>query len=106
MNTAGELKNVTRNVNPSHRGSFCEEHPALRATAKQTDCQWVKLFATDVTDPYSAALKYPVSTMRTHTRIDKLGRRTLFVGSQTELRAIQALFEEDSDAKESDVSPD
>jgi len=49
------------NVNPSHRGYFCEELTALRAAAEQTDCQWVKLFATDVTDPYSAALKDPCS---------------------------------------------
>ena len=94
------------NVNPSHRGYFCEELTALRAAAEQTDCQWVKLFATDVTDPYSAALKDPESTMGTHTRIDKLGRRTLFVGSQAELRAIQDLLNDDSEAEESDLAPD
>jgi len=44
--------------------------------------------------------------MGTHTRIDKLGRRTLFVGSQTELRAIQDLLNDDSDAEESDLAPD
>jgi len=47
------------NVNPSHRGFFWEDLTALRAAAEQTDCQWVKLFATDETDPYSAALKDP-----------------------------------------------
>jgi len=94
------------NVNSSHRGYFCEELTALRASAEQTDCQWVKLFATDVADPYSAALKDPESTMGTHTRIDKLGRRTLFVGSQTGLRAIQDLLNDESDAKESDLAPD
>jgi len=104
--TAGGLKKMMGNVNPSHRGYFCEELTALRAAAEQTDCQWVKLFATDVTDPYSAALKDPESTMGTHTRIDKLGRRTLFVGSQAELRAIQDLLNDDSEAEESDLAPD
>jgi len=94
------------NVNPSHRGYFCEELTALRAAAVQTDCQWVKLFATDVTDPYSGALKDPESTMGTHTRIDNLGRRTLLVGSQTVLRAIQDLLNDDSDAEESDLAPE
>jgi len=94
------------NVNPSHRGYFCEELMALRAAAEQTDCQWVKPFATDVTDPDSAALKDPESTMGTHTRIDKLGRRTLFVGSQTELQAIQDLLNDDSEAEESELAPD
>jgi len=93
-------------VNPSHRGYFCEELTALRAAAVQTDCQSVKLFATNVTDPYSAALKDPKSAMGTHTRIDKLGRRNLFVGSQTGLRAIQDLLNDDSDAEESDLAPD
>jgi len=104
--TAGGLKKMISNVNTSHREYFCEELTALRAAAVQTDCQWVKLFATDVTDPYSAALKDPESTMGTHTRIDKLGRRTLFVGSQTGLRAIQDLVNDDSDAEESDLAPD
>jgi len=90
------------NVNPSHCGYFCEELTALRTAAVQTDCQWVKLLATDVTDPYSAALKNPKSTMSTPTRIDKLGRHTLFVGSQTGLRATQDLLNDDSDAEESD----
>jgi len=57
--TAGGLKKMMGNVNPSHRGYFCEELTALRAVAEQTDYQWIKLFATDVTDPYSAALKDP-----------------------------------------------
>jgi len=86
-------------VNPSHRGYFCEELTALRAAAEQTDCQWVKLFATDVTDPYSDALKDSESTMGTNTRIDKLGRRILFVGSQTELRAIQDLLNSTTTAR-------
>jgi len=94
------------NVNPSHRGYFCEELTALRAAAEQTDCQWVRLFATDVKDPYSAALKDPESTIGTHTRIDELGRRTLFVGSQTVLRAIQDLLNDDSEAEVSDLAPD
>ena len=94
------------NVNPSHRGYFCEVFTALRAAAEQTDCQWVNRFATDVTDPHSAALKDPESTMGTHTRIDKLGRRTLFVGSQAELRAIQDLLNDDREAEESDLAPD
>jgi len=94
------------NVNPSHRGYFWQELTALRASAEQTDCQWVKLFATDVKAPYSAALKDPESTMGTYTRIDKLGRRTLFLGSQTGLWAIQDLLNEKSGAKESDVAPD
>jgi len=104
--TAGGLKKMMGNVNPSHRGYFCEVLTALRAAAVQTECQWVKLFGTDVTDPYSAALKGPESTMGTHTRIDKLGRRTLFVASQNELRAIQDLLNDDSEAKESDLAPD
>jgi len=104
--TAGGLKKMMGNVNPSHRGYFCEELTALRAAAVQTDCQWVKLFATDVTDPYSAALTDPESMMGAHTRIDKLGRRTLFVGSQTGLRAIQDLLNDDSDAEESDLAPE
>jgi len=94
------------NVNPSHPGYFCEELTALRTAAVQTDCQWVKLLATDVTDPYSAALKNPKSTMSTPTRIDKLGRHTLFVGSQTGLRATQDLLNDDSDAEESDLAPE
>jgi len=104
--TAGGLKQMMGNVNPSHRGYFCEELTALRASAEQTDCQWVKLFARDVTDRYSAALKDPESTLGTHTRIDKLGRRTLFVRSQTGLRAIQDSLNDESDAKESDLAPD
>jgi len=104
--TAGGLKKKVGYVNPSDRGYFCEELTALRAPAEQTDCQWVKFFATDVTDPSSAALKDTESTMGTHTRIDNLGRRTLFVGSQTELRVIQDLLNEDSEAAESDVAPD
>jgi len=94
------------NVNPSHRGYFCEELTALPAAVEQTDCQWVKRFATDVTDPYSAALKDPKSTMDTHTRIDKLQGRNHFVGSQAELRAIQDLLNDDSEAEESDLAPD
>jgi len=92
-------------VNPSHRGYFWEELTALRAAAEQTDCQWVKLFATDVKDPYSAALKHPESTMGTHTRSEKLGRRSLFVGSKTELRAIQDSLNDDREAEESDLAP-
>jgi len=94
------------NVNPSHREYFCEELTALRAAAVQTDCQWVKLFAKDVTDPYSAPLRDTKSTMGTYTRIDKLGRLTLFVGSQTGLRAIQDFVNDDSDAEESDLAPE
>jgi len=104
--TSGGLKKMMGNVNPSHRGYFCEELTALRAAVEQTDCQWVTLFATDVTDPYSAALKDPESTMGTHTRIDKLGRRTLLVASQAELRAIQDLLTDDSEAEDSDLAPD
>jgi len=104
--TAGGLKKMMGNKNSSHRGYFCEELTALRAAAEQTDCQWLKLFATDVTDPYLAELKDPESTMGTHTQIDKRGRRTLFVGSQAELRAIQDLLNDDSEAEDSDLAPD
>jgi len=44
--------------------------------------------------------------MGTHTRIDKLGRRALFVGSHAELQAIQDLLKDDSEAEESDFAPD
>eukprot|EP00170_Pyropia_yezoensis_P002549 contig_10697_g2553 len=100
------LKKMMGGLNPSHRAYFCEELAALHAAAVKPDCQWIKLFATDVKDPFCAAVKDPDSTLRTRTRVDKIGRRTLYVGVQSSLQGILDLLNDDSLSEESDLSSD
>ncbi|KAK1860645.1 hypothetical protein I4F81_003233 [Pyropia yezoensis] len=93
-------------LTPSHRAIFCEELAALYESARSPDCEWVRLFKTDVDEDDCASLKDPEVTLGTRTFAARRGAKRKFNGDEDKQKETLRHLCDSTIEEESDFTSD